>query len=258
MGVAASNPTGHVSDGDLVRLLDGAVHGGAHQSIEVHVSKCPNCAARLDRLRTRSTRLSSLLSAQPVVEWLPSMGLGRMVVPTTHRKAQPRRDFHWSAAAAAVVLVASTAVAAGPARDWIVNGARTLLGRSAARPSVPPPERPTVSSSTVAVTFAPEADEVLFWLDATPSGGTLELHVAGDGRTTAEIARGQASEEIVVVPNGIRVRNGPASVADYRVTVGRMGARVRLRVGPAGATRDTVFTAASQFTRIDLRAIRSR
>jgi hypothetical protein len=191
------------------------------------------------------------------LEWLPARRSTRMAYSGIGRGTKGRGTSRISAAVAATVLVAMIVVAAGPARAWIVGGVRAFLDETSSDARAVPVTSRSVTSSTVAVTFAPEADEVLFWLAARPAGGTLELLVADGGRTTAEIARGQASEEIVVVPNGVRIRNMATSVADYRVTVGRSGMRLRLRVGSSAAARDTVFTAASQSTRIDLRAIRS-
>ena len=102
MRTASSNAERHVSDGDLVRLLNGAINGVAREPIAAHVSNCPNC-----------------------------------------------------------------------------EGIEV--------PFVPPAARTVPSPSTVAVTFAPEADEVLFWLAATPASGRLEPLVGGNGTTTAEV-----------------------------------------------------------------------
>lgn len=98
---------------------------------------------------------------------------------------------------------------------------------------------------------------MLFWLAETLAGGTLDLQAADGGRTTATITGARTTEELIVVPNGVQVRNTPASVAGYSLTVGP-GMRVHLRVGANGVTRDTVLVATSQLTRIELGPIRSR
>ena len=253
MGVVASDRARHLGDGDLVRLLDGAVTGPTRHLAEAHVASCERCGERFARLRNRSGRLSRLLGEQTEVEWLPAPRVARLTGSARAGSLGGRRS--WAPYAVAAGLLLAMAVA-GPARGWILDGVRTLLGNRSPEPSVSATSA-LDKTSGMAVTFAPEGGEVLFWLADSPARGVLELQATGDGRVTAALTGDQTTEEIIVVPNGVQVRNTTASVADYRLTV-RAGTRVRLRVGTAGPDRDTMLTATPQLTRIELSVIRSR
>jgi hypothetical protein len=65
-------------------------------------------------------------------------------------------------------------------------------------------------------------------------------------------------EELVVMPDGIRVKNDSQSLANYRLTVVGTGTRVRLRVGRPRAVVDTVPTATESVSHIALTDHRNR
>ena len=65
--------------------------------------------------------------------------------------------------------------------------------------------------------------------------GTVALVTGGAsglGRATAQVTSG-TDETILVLPSGLRIENGAASVASYRITLPATVEQVNLRVGDA-------------------------
>ncbi len=86
----------------------------------------------------------------------------------------------------------------------------------------------------------------------------LELLAAPAGKTVADVLDGAAAEELVVMPDGARVKNDSQSLANYRLTVVGTGTRVRLRVGRPRAVVDTVLMVAESGLHIALTDHRNR
>jgi hypothetical protein len=230
----------HATDGDLVRLLD-AETTSADAELKAHVAECADCGARLTRLRQRSERLSAALRAADV----PSVNAARIRPPfdqasVAHLRAQRRHVGLWMRpavrAAAALLLLAGVAAASPAARTWIVDQVARLRGSPAPAPA--PDRAPQGSGQSprgsvgAIVWFAPPAGgELIVRFDERPSAGSLELARGNDARAAAQVVARAGSEVLVVLPGELRVRNSPASTADYRLTLPPSVRRVRIHLG---------------------------
>lgn len=242
----------HLSDGDLVRLLDGELDAEERARVEAHAAGCEACAARLRRLRRRSARLSGiLLASDPQAPPAPVQAPDELAL----RRASRDRQAHsapaprpWLRVAAVVVLLLAAGVVASPLRAVVAEWLRTQWERIAApgagapapaaeAPAAPAPER---SPAGARVQFTPQG--TTFTLDvAVPQGaGSVEVRRAAGTSATAEQTGGGAQAELLVLPSGVRIRNAPGATADYRVTVPASVRTVRVRVGEG---RETVLTA---------------
>lgn len=226
----------HVTDGDLIGILDGepdAARAGAH------VDTCAACTARLALLHQRSARFGDVLRRveYPMVDrtrFLP----GTAAVERAHMRA--RRRAVWSRpgirAAAGVLLLAGVG-AASPARGWI-------LDRVTGRRVEPASRAPLVTGRTRArapdgagsiVRFVPDSDELVVRFDVRPMAGSLTIATGDDLRSSAQIISGARGEAFLVLPSELRIRNASGSLADYQVTLSPTVRRLRVQFGDAGS-----------------------
>ncbi len=123
--LASSPSSAHVSDSDLIRMIDDEPVSAA---VREHVDGCAECAARLDRYRRRSRSLSVILR-QTEPEPVDSTRLLPPVDDLSRRRARKTvaAPAWWTRpavrAAAILVAVAGLAVAAPPVRHWVVEHA---------------------------------------------------------------------------------------------------------------------------------------
>jgi hypothetical protein len=91
------------------------------------------------------------------------------------------------------------------------------------------------------VAFTPTAGPLTIRFDRRPASGTLTVMVTPDARVSVRVVADApvAAGDLLVLPDGFRVRNTPA--ADYRVTVPAGTDRVVVRYGGRPADADTVL-----------------
>lgn len=226
----------HLDDGELLCLLDGEADGALRTDGEAHLSACGTCRERLDRYRTRRARLAHLLvRADYPVPAAPSAD--PKVIPLRPRAATSTfRSRPWLRAAAVVLLLATAAAMATPARAWIMEWVGRQWSRIAQedRPAAPrsAPEQapPAQAQASAQVRFVPAGSELRVDVANAQSAGALTLVPVSGQSASAEVVGAQAVE-MLVVPSGLRIRNTPGVSADYRVQVPDGVRRVRVRIG---------------------------
>lgn len=240
-------PNEHLSDGDLVRFLDGEGDPAEQERTNTHLRGCQPCAERLQSLRRRSRELSLLLAqttpAAPEPDVLAAM--------RTRKRGQASPP--WLRAAAMVVAVLSAALLAEPVRAWVAE----LLGigrTELAAPTQPEPRAapvtPSASEAGTRVGFTPTAAEVDLDVASYQQGGAISF-VAGEvPEVTVQVQGGTA--DLLVLPSGIRIGNTPESTADYQVMLPAGVRQVRVRVG-GGAPRLIPAARVAAGERLDLR-----
>jgi len=202
--------TVHLEDDTLVRQIDGALEEEEISIVPLHLESCGPCADRLATLGRRLERLHELLTVTDAP--VPTMTLG------TSRRFAPSRAI---AIAAVVLLVLGSAViAVRPARAWIVE--RTLelwtLMTGGADEVVPRDDEAVAPlAPATAVSFAPSGDHFLIQVSGYQHAGTVTVETAAVPEVTAEVRGGAATEDLVVLPDGLRIVNTIESAADYRI-----------------------------------------
>lgn len=250
----------HPDDGELVRLLDGVGRSYDRDRVTAHVRDCRECTTRYDQLRQRSGALAALLRTSDDIDWLgvgvldrhQSVGTRAMPrvprrVVTTRPDAGARRAF---AAVAALVLVA--VIVASPLAAWVAREIRKS-GADSRTPLTTTARHVRTPTRSFSVSFQPETSEPLFWLDAVPAGGVLEVRTVAGDSPRAELIGDGSGEELVVMPNGIRIHNDSLSKAIYRLSVPSRTIRVRVQKG--GRALDTVISIPPTGTRIELQSL---
>lgn len=240
----------HLSDGELVRLLDGECDPAERERAEAHTASCEPCAARLARLRQRTTRLAQMLERAdfPVPHAPAPADAGEEapgVIPLRRRPgpAASPAGRPWLRVAAVILVALGIGVAASPARAWIAQWIAERLAADRAgsgdpAPSAPPAQAvPTAPPAAVAqVQFTPAGSEFTLEVAHRQAAGAVLLERSAGPNATAEVVGGTGGADLLVLPAGLRIQNAPGSAAEYRVSVPAGIERVRLRVG-GGRTR---------------------
>ena len=237
------NATEHLDDAMLVRHLDDRA-GDANSDARAHLVTCGRCLARLELVRQRSDALGAALKRAPVVPLDARAREEQCAAIETRlatRKRASRRAplWHspWLRAAAGIVIVAGIAAAAPPVRAWIAARVDALT-------SAPRPERGTSAAPresareapTSEVYFATTGRELEITFTARQAAGEILVTRAGEARSSVSVIGG--SEELVVLPNGVRVRNEATSTSSYLIRAASGVEHVRVRT----AAVDTVIT----------------
>lgn len=251
----------HPTDGDLIRLLDGAASAGSEEPLRRHLDGCPGCRERLARYRERGERLGAVLrAADPIVAEEFTAGGGRGTpnseaeprsgespgagdptpeagaAPGTERKDEPEGEgrkpwwqIRFLQVAALLALAAGLALVL-PVQAWVAAGWRAAadaLGGEVG--SVPGQEAPAGSS---VVSFPLDGRELLVRIEHPQETGSLAFRRAEDEtQVTAEVTAGFRSESFLILPDGLGIENSPSSAASYRIRVPTGVRRARVRLG---------------------------
>ncbi|MGD8276855.1 MAG: zf-HC2 domain-containing protein [Gemmatimonadota bacterium] len=243
---ANHSPDAAVDDADLVRYLDGELDGRERARVEHAVAHDPSLAARLEQLRGRSARLSALLEGTDpelaaegnarrtrgaggkIIElnaaWAAQQGMPARMVPP------PRPVPGWLRAAAIIAVLLGGSLFVPPVRAWIVDlfQARTEPGEDTIGV---PGSVPLVPVDTFGIGFESAATAFVIEFTSAPAAGSLTVEWLAVDSVTAERYSAGGNEEFMRMSEGLlRVRNGAASTARYRIGLPARAVNVTVRV----------------------------
>ena len=211
----------HMDDGELIRLLDGECSAEEQARIARHVATCPVCAQRQEGLGGLANGVTAALvrGDEPV----------RSV-------RVPKRTWRIGAfRAAAVLLVVSVGVAAAsapPVRAWLSARWAELRGLVGSRST-----SETAVAGATTVRFVPATSVFTIELAGQQDGGVLTIDLSPDSLASATVIRGRRIEEIVVLPERLRIVNQPGDRASYDVRLPSNVTEVRVRIADAPERR---------------------
>jgi hypothetical protein len=203
----------------IVRYLDGEGSASSGAETRALLQASPEARERLEELSQSSDLLSAHLAdipipATPELHFPPTLP----ALVARHRMA------------AGIVLLVLSVSLLTPARAWIAEGLRAVAsvlipGEEAALPV--PAGEPGPST----VSFVPIGPELVVSVQAHQASGRLTVVVVEGRRASGEASGQGGGVELLMLPDGIEVRNGPGSVANYTVWVPQSLGSVRVRVG---------------------------
>jgi hypothetical protein len=229
------------ADAELIRYLDGELDAQEKAGIEARLAADNALRERLETLRRRGRKLSSLLDATDTP-------------PPAATAAAPERRPRRPAllAAAIVLLIIGAAVLVPPVRAWIASQWQRTPGDESAPANAAAQADAPALADTLNVSFPvghPTFDIELLNLQAR---GQLVVFVTDSTSGSATIRNGKG-EETFLFPGGIRFINGAESTADYEVAVPRSVRRVTVRLPDRPFIIFSTLDTASQRRVIDLR-----
>jgi hypothetical protein len=141
-------------------------------------------------------------------------------------------------AAAVVAFVAGLALAIAPVRAWIAERLGLGADRTAAEldVSAETPASAPRADAGVRVSFVPSGDRFRILLAAPQVEGALHLSAATGDTASGEIV-GADGADLLVLPDGLGIRNQPFATADYRVAVPRRMAGIEVEIAGSIAWR---------------------
>lgn len=221
-----------VSDTQLLQYLHDELSAADRAHIDAQLAAKPAVAERLDLLRQRSSRLSTLLAAADPrpVDIQASAAAIRAIVErdSTSHEHWWRRTPPALRAAAAIALLLGAVLLVEPARAWVLDRARTVaeaVGLIDAAPlDVTAPVEPE-DGADMRVSFS--WSSATFDIAAQTAAGTLMITRGVANEVTAEIA-GTSGTSLMVVPAGIRIEGAGGATATYTLTLPPAVATVRL------------------------------
>jgi hypothetical protein len=219
-------------DGLLVRYLDRELSDSEEGEVRALLASSADARGRLTEIRCSSDLFSDRLWSLPIPA---APGLSMPEVSGGDRGGQafgltlPSLLPHHRIAAAIVLLLLTVSFLA-PVRAWIVESVRTVASMLAPseEPPVPAAEGEMGPST---VSFVPLMEELVVSMEANQASGRLTVVVVEGSRVSGEASVQEAEAEILVLPDGIEIRNGSGAMADYTIEIPRTLRRVRIRVG---------------------------
>lgn len=218
----------HPDDGALLRFLDGQLLLGEAEDVRDHLATCTSCIDRAEEIRRT---LRDVAAALQDADAAP--------------RHEGMRNIKWLAAAALVLLAIATAVA--PVRAWFLNRTHELWDALVASDSTAlVDETPEVETATASVSFVPSTSAFILEVTTLQADGSLTVEIINDSVATASISRNLQSEELLVLPGGLRIINSPSSSAAYVIQL------------PASLSQIEVIVAGNEPSILDLSGTRRR
>jgi hypothetical protein len=249
-----SPPGTHPDDADLVAWLYADAAPPAPE-FPAHLRACAECRTRAARLRGARQLVRDLFDAGPLPQ-LPPL-VARASPPAARRRGPHAATwvtrFGLAAAAAAVVAVAGSLVGSPELQAAVAGWSARLRAalpwaapRGGARDALrPPPARrepawQDTSGVGSTLTFAAAADSLVVEFAQRPRPGALVVRRTDARASTFSVsAAAPPASPLLMLPQGVRVRNAAAAAERYglevphatRLLIVRLGPGVRLRLG---------------------------
>ena len=219
----------HLTDDVLVRRADGELGDGETERVGRHLAGCARCRGTLAELEALSRQFSRAVALVDP----PASRLTGGTAPSTARAPSRRPGLapFWRAAAV-IALLAGLALAIPPVRAWMAErlGLTTERVGEAPGDEVATPAAP--AGGALRIAFLHEGHRFVVRVSVAQAAGRLTLTaVAGDSVVAEVGGAGGDPAELLVLPDGLGIRNHPSSRADYEVVVPLRMSEVEVRIG---------------------------
>jgi predicted anti-sigma-YlaC factor YlaD len=227
------NGAAHLEDGELLRYLDGESEHGERGAAEQHLAACEDCRARLRGLERRSDAVSAALRSADVTP-----------PPVRLVNVRRSRSAWWRGpqlkAAAVLVALLGGALTVSPVRAWLVDRWHDVRSAFSDADAPGPDSDPSDQlQGAGSVAFVPAAGSFTVRLSARQPTGTLRAVTSADSVASARVLGVASGIDLVVLPDGLVIRNDSTAAASYELRLPRgvtelvveMAGRAAVRVG---------------------------
>lgn len=196
----------HLSDGDLLRYIDGDAAGDDRQRWHGHIEECTRCAEAVRSLERDSRLLNDWLDRASFEAGSPRPRSGPLAT--------------WAQAAAILVLMAAPVAAIPAVRSWVVE--RVVRGERSAVAELP---TATAADESAVLRFAPAAGE--FEVRFGPEvQGSISIHRSMGPEAMLTSSGGEP--EAVVSPSRLQIRNPQPGQYQLHLPDGTTAVRIRI------------------------------
>jgi anti-sigma factor RsiW len=243
MSTYTTDPGPHLTDDELLRLIDGEGEGEWRAERDQHVAGCDRCAREValladDGMVVRGWLERAAFEDVAFEEALPLTGRSQVrpiaSAPGAARRNVTRTVSPWLRAAAVLALLAAPVAAFPGVRAWLSDSFSGSEPAAEVRTLAAP--EPAVTAAVIR--FVPQQGAFAIDVDAAQAGGALHISRGAGAdavlESTAELADGP-----VVAAGALRLRNGAADRGSYMLQL------------PVGVTRVTVRIAGRVVSVID-------
>ena len=215
----------HLEENELVRRMDGELARADADRVDAHLAACDHCSHALAELESLSRRFSSSVAVLD-----PPAARRPFATP-----AGPSMSWMGSPvwrAAAAIALLAGLAFAIAPIRAWMAERLGLATDPAAESPAVVEWTGVEPADEGLRIAFVPEGDRFVVRVAVAQAAGTLTLAATPGDSASAEVlaGAGSAAPDLLVLPDGLGIRNDSTATADYRVAVPSGLTRVEVRI----------------------------
>lgn len=212
----------HVSDGALVRLIDGESYDLEEATTREHLARCERCRKQHRYFESLSDRMTELLSQD---SGMSTAGVG-------HSTAARRHLF------GGIAVILTALIVAGSAWAWVA----TVRSRSDSQ------LRGQVLEPSASIAFRPTGHMVELRFAISQSLGALELQTTHDSLVRVTVLGGDGQEALSVSTRGVGIVNRRESSAVYAVQIPltvdsvtvEVGGNTLYRLGTAGIATGTL------------------
>jgi anti-sigma factor RsiW len=189
----------HATDDELQAWMDRELPPERTHWLDVHLSQCGDCAARLAGLQQDMSELNAELQLLDVSP--PAVRAGTLAM-----RARGRRQRRWTMMAAASLFIGVAGIASAaprsPVRQWLqaIAARFGLTSESVAPPSAPLPRTDSVPPAAIPATRSADASGVALVpgamlrivFDLLPTGGLVTVRMSDDPSVIVRAAPGTA------------------------------------------------------------------
>ncbi|HEV2131657.1 MAG TPA: zf-HC2 domain-containing protein [Longimicrobiaceae bacterium] len=231
-----TRPVPHLTEGELVQHLDGELSAADRERVLAHAATCGECVERLRALQAQSDAFAELVVRLPAPRYGELRRARTLTVlkrAETQASARRRSGSRWPLrAAASVAVIFTAAFTVEPVRAWMMEQWEGLTTPTAIERAGPLAANETTWEASPQIAFEPVGEVFVLELRHPQRRGTVTLRVADVPQATAQVV-GRRAEDLLVLPNGIRIENAADASADYLLTLPAGLRLVRLRPGSA-------------------------
>ena len=241
--------TPHLTDGEILRFGDGECGQLEGGRIARHLAECSRCADAARFLEVTTKQLTASLDeieVQPVADAKQRFLAAAAAIAPAAAPPETRRMGQLLRAAIVVFGLIGAGMWAPPVRAWFLELITPAGSRSVEVVPTPDREGTSAQRTSSTISFVPTASTLMVDIATRQDGGSLTIRLGEGSSVSARVTGRAPSDSVLVMGNGIRIRNSAASSATYSITIPASVSRISVFVGGGAASSYSAQTVAAR------------